>query len=184
MSEQVDIVAEGRKLSRSIKKEWDDCEYSYAIDSLCDHVERLEAQRAAILKLHAPFKIYDDCGHKHTNHDLDSGLAIEVEECGLVCEDGYQYSVCYHCCTDDTGDMTEWCMDHDHGKDKPICATVALTTGTPVQIDAVSEVITKVWQDSAEEAGKFLIYGHRASEADQKQQADYANAVWEAQHDQ
>ena len=119
-SDTVNVVAEMRSRLWGVR--------ATDLNRWADEVERLEAERAAILKLHAPFKIYDECGHKHTNHDLDSGLAIEVEECGLVCEDGYQYSVCYHCCTDDTGDMTEWCMDHDHGKDKPICATVALLT--------------------------------------------------------
>ena len=95
------------------------------ISSRTAEVERLQAIATAILKLHSPFKIFEECGHDHSEDE--SPVAYEVDDVGMVCEDGYQYSVCVQCCTD--GDfMTEECMNHDHGKDIPICETVALLT--------------------------------------------------------
>ena len=108
--------------------EWHRVELAKQIEmtnTLGAEVERLQAIATAILKLHSPFKIFEECGHDHSEDE--SPVAYEVDDVGMVCEDGYQYSVCVQCCTD--GDfMTEECMNHDHGKDIPICETVALLT--------------------------------------------------------
>lgn len=56
------------------------------------------------MRQHNEFKIYDDCGHVHPMRS-DPGT-IEVDGVGLVCEDGYQYSICFDCHTHD-GDCHE-----------------------------------------------------------------------------
>lgn len=65
----------------------------------------------AVLDLHKPFRIYDECGHNHA--EGEAGV-IEVEEIGLVCEDGYQYSICGECCADDVYQKEECGSDHHH----------------------------------------------------------------------
>ena len=52
---------------------------------------------------HREWKVYDECGHEHKIGDPG---VIEVEDIGLVCSEGYGYSVCFACHTDD-GDMRE-----------------------------------------------------------------------------
>lgn len=87
-------------------------------------VAELAAREAALqahidkaLELHRESKIYDECGHKHKmadDYDVPAGLHL-IEDVGLTCEDGYQYSICRECCTDD-GYQTETCVDnHEHG---------------------------------------------------------------------
>jgi len=122
---EIDIVAEAIAAIRK-RNYWGSTRY-FPDDAnfVADVVEWLQAREAAILKLHAPFKIYDECGHDHSEDE--SPVAFEINDVGMVCEDGYQYSVCIQCCTDNDT-MTEECMNHDHGKDVPICATVALLT--------------------------------------------------------
>jgi hypothetical protein len=87
----------------------------------------LEAKIARVRELHSEFKIYDPCAHKHIEADLDQGIAKYIEEVGLTCDDGYVFSVCWHCCTDSDYGMTLHCSDsHEHGKDSPICHTSTL----------------------------------------------------------
>jgi hypothetical protein len=85
---------------------------------------------AATLKLHTELRIYEDCGHRHTDDDVDAGLATEVHEVGIVCEEGFLYSICNECCA--AGDrytgQTECCVaDHEH----PCwpCNTIKALTG-------------------------------------------------------
>ena len=73
--------------------------------------------------LHSPYKIYDECGHDHHEGDIE---AVYIEEIGMVCGDGFQYEICRECCMNGGDFQSEECQDHDHGKDKPICATVAI----------------------------------------------------------
>jgi hypothetical protein len=69
--------------------------------------------------LHREHKIYDECGHKHT--EADEGVR-NISDVGLVCDEGYMYSVCHYCCTDSVGDQTEECVsEHDHSTG--LCAT-------------------------------------------------------------
>jgi hypothetical protein len=104
----------------------------------------LQARIDKALALHRETKIYDECGHKHKMADdytVPAGLHL-IEEVGLTCEDGYQYSICRECCTDD-GYQTETCVDnHEHGGSAACwpCPTHACLAGdtTPaaeVQID-------------------------------------------------
>lgn len=52
---------------------------------------------------HKEHRIYDECGHDHREGDPGT---VHVWDVGICCEDGYLYSVCYACHTDD-GEMTE-----------------------------------------------------------------------------
>lgn len=68
---------------------------------------------AEVAKLHRPFRIYGECGHRHTLDDITSGVATEVPEVGVTCEGGYLYTICAECCTRGTGYQLEECAD-DH----------------------------------------------------------------------
>jgi hypothetical protein len=97
-------------------------EQSRAIPKLVAEVERMrtEAERLeSVRDLHSPFRIYDECGHRHAETDEGVGNVTHV---GLVCGDGYLYTACRHCCTDALGDQTEECAsEHDHSRE--ICPT-------------------------------------------------------------
>lgn len=85
--------------------------------------DEAKARIDAALHLHRDFKIYDECGHNHTDVDVVSGVAFEMPEVGYVCEQGVQYVVCRACCTED-GYQTEQCVStHTHGAGDPSCAT-------------------------------------------------------------
>ena len=115
------------KINESAELTGDEFDRALIVSALAGEVQRLRAREAAILKLHTTFPIYDDCGHDHSEDK--SAVAFEIDGLDkLTCEDGYQYSVCEHCCIEGSDIATEWCMNHDHDKDKPICATVALLT--------------------------------------------------------
>jgi hypothetical protein len=86
---------------------------------------KLEGRVRAI---HRPFNIYDDCGHKH---EIGEPGVEEIDDIGLTCD--LEYKICVECCTvganEGTGQLyqTEDCISfHDHGKDKPICRTIAV----------------------------------------------------------
>ncbi len=70
----------------------------------------------ALLALHSERRTYDACGHDHPlnpDHTLPAGL-VAVDEVGVVCEDGYEYSACSSCCCDTNGYITEECATgHD-----------------------------------------------------------------------
>ena len=52
---------------------------------------------------HTEYRIYDDCEHGHAEGDPGT---TEVRDVGICCEDGYMYSLCYVCHTDD-GELEE-----------------------------------------------------------------------------
>lgn len=79
-----------------------------------------------IRALHFPFGIYDECDHEHTEAHLEAGDCLEIMEVGLTCEDGLMYRICESCCTDGGGQTEQCISSHEHGKDEPICATMAL----------------------------------------------------------
>ena len=81
-------------------------------------VPRLLAAVDAVLALHRPHRIYDECDHAHEDR-------AGVIDCGefLTCEDSYMYSICRECCTL-FGHQTEQCAgEHEHGRDDRICPT-------------------------------------------------------------
>lgn len=65
----------------------------------------------AVLDLHVPQRLYDACGHDHT--DGEPGVVL-IDEHGYVCADGYQFSVCRECCCDPDGNRGLTCAD-THG---------------------------------------------------------------------
>jgi len=64
----------------------------------------------AVLDLHNEFRIYDDCGHTHT--EAGNGV-LDIENVGLTCKDGYEYSICRSCCADGGEYQTEVCASHE-----------------------------------------------------------------------
>jgi hypothetical protein len=87
-----------------------------------DHLTGQVAERDETIQRvrdrHSPMKIYTECGH----NDGECPDPIEVEEIGWTCQDGYMYSICRECCTEN-GQQTEVCATyHDH-KNEPLCPT-------------------------------------------------------------
>lgn len=76
----------------------------------------------AILAIHVPHKIYDECEHEHA---YDDPALIDTGEFN-TCAAGYMYSICRACCTAgwDHEQSEDCASDHDHGLHKPICPTV------------------------------------------------------------
>jgi hypothetical protein len=72
----------------------------------------LRARLDAVQHLHREFRIYDECGHRHTE---EGNGVISVENVGLTCPDGYRYSICRECCTCGSDYQTEECAtNHQH----------------------------------------------------------------------
>lgn len=66
----------------------------------------------ALLDKHRPRRIYDLCGHRHRP---DEGGVVEVDEVGMVCHDGYCYTICMACCCGGTPYQSAECVDaHEH----------------------------------------------------------------------
>jgi hypothetical protein len=63
--------------------------------------DALKAKIHSIRKYHSAFGVYTECGHEHTEDDLDAGRCIEVDDVGLVCKEGLLYKACYECDTDE-----------------------------------------------------------------------------------
>lgn len=77
---------------------------SHRIERLYDRITELEARLEAVLTLHSPFGIYDECGHDHTE---DEPGVVEVDGIGLVCAEGKLYEVCRTCHYDMNGEPLE-----------------------------------------------------------------------------
>ncbi len=59
-------------------------------------------------EVHSEYRIYKPCGHQHA--PTDAGVQ-EVDDIGLVCADGYEYSICWTCCASGGAGQTEECVD-------------------------------------------------------------------------
>lgn len=96
-----------------------------AAPDIADGILGMRDALRAVLELHQPRRIYDECGHEHTEEDRKASRAVAIDEVGYVCKDGYQYSICRSCCMDSDNDyQTEDCATyHDHGAGKPTCPT-------------------------------------------------------------
>lgn len=118
---------------------------------LCSHViataERIRdaavaAERVRLLgkleTLHAPFKIYDECDHEHTDEDVAAGRAFAVPKVGYTCK--LIYVCCRSCCCTNDG-VQDWPIEdcaiyHKHTRNPDYrCPTAALVAdergGTP-----------------------------------------------------
>jgi hypothetical protein len=92
----------------------------------------------AVLDIHKPYYIYEPCGHQHElTEDLQIPPGVRnVDDVGLVCDDGLLYTICFHCCAGDHS-QTERCVsEHQHEEHAP-CPTVR-TIAT--QLGLMSEV--------------------------------------------
>ncbi|MFI6302151.1 hypothetical protein ACIBCH_09790 [Amycolatopsis thailandensis] len=106
------------------------------MNEFADARDQLQARIDKALTLHVEFKIYDDCGHKHTAEDVDAGRAINVADVGYTCADGYEYSICRHCCTRDSGFQSEECAGHVRPC-WPCPTRNALTEASPQDVPSV-----------------------------------------------
>jgi hypothetical protein len=70
--------------------------------------EQAEAKLAAVVALHRPCPLYDECGHDH--QEGEPGV-IYVDEVGLTCDAGRTGTVCMHCHTDGDGMVREDAWD-------------------------------------------------------------------------
>ena len=71
---------------------------------------RAYAALRAVLEIHTPWGIYDDCGHDHQS--TDGPGVLDIEDVGLTCEEGRVQTVCRHCAlTEDEPD--ENTCEHD-----------------------------------------------------------------------
>lgn len=81
------------------------------------HGNELAAAILSVLTLHRAHRIFDECDHHHQYTDegkVPEGV-LEIEEVGLTCEAGFMYSICWSCCTQESGYQSEGCADnHDH----------------------------------------------------------------------
>lgn len=82
----------------------------------------------AVEELHSEFRVYEPCGHEHTDEDVKSGVAKDVPDVGVVCEDGHSYSICRECCTGGSDYQSEECAS---GHDLPCypCRTLRVLEG-------------------------------------------------------
>lgn len=108
-------------------------------DILADRIVRTEIERdqaqatiARVAALHRPYSIYTECGH---DHDPGEPGVLDVDDVGLVCDEGKMYDICASCCVHNSGSGQDMeCMEnHFHSKDAAICVTFsALHAGLSV----------------------------------------------------
>ena len=71
---------------------------------------------------HFPWDIYTECDCKPGHRDEDEPGVVDVAEVGLVCQDGFLYSICVECCAVETpwdrNQREECANDHDHTGDR------------------------------------------------------------------
>jgi hypothetical protein len=114
-----------RKDMQDHHDEIDDC-----VSPLFNDASELGGAVQAVLDMHKPFGVYtEECGHDHEyNEDgsLPEGV-LDINDVGLVCQDGLMYRVCTHCCLDGWDEQREHCAnDHDHHYQGVYCPTVAV----------------------------------------------------------
>ena len=74
-------------------------------------VRTLVAALQAVLDLHRPFTIWDECDCTPEQKG-DEATHVEVDEVGRTCN--RLYIVCEECCTGPYGQMEHCADDHDH----------------------------------------------------------------------
>jgi len=106
------------------KYDGDEAQEALILRAVKDMTSTIERVRA----LHAKHSIYDECDHSHS--EGDEGV-IDTGEF-LTCAEEWMYDVCSECCADNPAwvEQSEVCATyHEHGKDKPICRTIAALDG-------------------------------------------------------
>lgn len=99
------------------------------------HIPALLAAVEAVLALHKPFRIYEECEHAHAYDGGTEGEWSAVVDCGdfLTCEDGYLYTICRECCGEGAlGNQREECASgHDHSQCWPCSTAAAISAELP-----------------------------------------------------
>lgn len=90
----------------------------------------------AVIQLHHPWQLYDECGHTHTPDEVDTSQAIEIAEVGRTCQAGYLHTICRHCCAADGVGQTEDCAAHHDHRGPGWCPTTAALAVAGVDIQA------------------------------------------------
>ena len=79
----------------------------------------------AVLDLHRPWRIYDECDHSHGE---ETPGVVNTGDF-FTCAAAYLYSICQGCCCDDPNwlEQSERCVDrHAHHQDQAWCPTVGV----------------------------------------------------------
>lgn len=96
--------------------------------SVIEERDRLVEQVKRVREQHSARRIYGECGHRHEKPDADLGVK-DVRAVGLVCEDGYDYTVCRACCCDPDGDQSRECAEN-HDRECWPCPTIRILDGS------------------------------------------------------
>jgi hypothetical protein len=75
--------------------------------------------------LHAPFDIYEDCGHSHA---LNDPYAFEVAG-QMLCADGIVGTICLNCCVVNDRQSEVCATEHKHLPGSALCPTLAIVNG-------------------------------------------------------
>ena len=79
-------------------------------EAILAKLEQARARLAAVLEIHKPFGVYDECGHDHQPGDPDT---FQIDDVGIVCAAGLLYKICEACHTVNglpTEDADEGCF--------------------------------------------------------------------------
>jgi hypothetical protein len=98
---------------------------AYLVREAANVLRAQAAQLDAVRDLHKPYGIYDECDHDHDGKDGPD--VVLVEDIGFTC--AKLYDICSACCEPHAGQSLFCSEAHDHGPDKPICATRRILEG-------------------------------------------------------
>lgn len=98
------------------------------VKRLCKELDHLAEQVKRVREMHSAQPLYEECGHRHEKPDADLGVK-DVRAVGLVCEDGYDYTVCRACCCDPDGDQSRECAEN-HDRECWPCPTIRILDGS------------------------------------------------------
>ena len=89
--------------------------------------DRLRRQVEAVRDVHRPYPVYELCGHDEDDDECVDPVELDdgTWTCGPLVA-----VVCSACCIDSRGWPTDECEeDHEHGRDLPLCPTLAALEG-------------------------------------------------------
>jgi len=90
------------------------------LDDVNNSMAAVDVFKARIRAIHKPYRIFGECDH---DHELGDEGVVDAEYIGLTCN--YLYDVCSECCVEGDGQTEACATEHEHGKDMPICRTIA-----------------------------------------------------------
>ena len=100
--------------------------YIAAFRALQAECDRLRRAVEAVRDVHRPYPVYELCGHELGDAECDP---IQLDDGTWTCGPLVAV-VCSACCIDSRGWPTDECEeDHEHGRDLPLCPTLAALEG-------------------------------------------------------